>query len=55
MRQGFIKAAAVTPKIRVADTRYNAKEIGRGIEEAVRRGAKLIVFRSEERRVGKEC
>jgi NAD+ synthase (glutamine-hydrolysing) len=44
MRQGFIKAAAVTPKIRVADTRYNAKEIGRGIEEAVRRGAKLIVF-----------
>lgn len=44
MRQGFIKVAAVTPKIKVADPHYNAKEIGKGIEEAVRRGAKLIVF-----------
>ncbi len=44
MRHGFIKAAAVTPKIKVADPHYNAKEIGKGIEEAVRRGAKLIVF-----------
>lgn len=44
MRQGFIKAAAVTPKIKVADPHYNAKEISKGIEEAVRRGAKLIVF-----------
>lgn len=44
MRQGFIKAAAVTPKIKVADPLYNAKEIGKRIEEAVRRGAKLIVF-----------
>ena len=25
MRQGFVKVAAVTPKIRVADTGYNAK------------------------------
>lgn len=44
MKHGFIKAAAVTPKIRVADPHYNAKEIGKGIEEAVRHGAKLIVF-----------
>lgn len=44
MRHGFIKAAAVTPKIKVADPHYNAKEIGKGIEEAVRRGAKVIVF-----------
>lgn len=44
MKQGFIKAAAVTPKIKVADPHYNAKEIAKGIEEAVRRGAKLIVF-----------
>lgn len=44
MKQGFIKTAAVTPKIKVADTHYNAKEIGKEIEEAVRRGAKLIVF-----------
>lgn len=44
MRHGFIKAAAVTPKIKVADPHYNLKEIGKGIEEAVRRGAKVIVF-----------
>ncbi len=44
MKQGFIKTAAVTPKIRVADPQYNAKEIAKGIEEAVRRGAKVIVF-----------
>ncbi len=44
MKHGFIKAAAVTPKIKVADPRYNAKEIGKEIEEAVRRGARLIVF-----------
>ena len=44
MKQGFIKVAAVTPKIKVADPSYNAREIGKGIEEAVRRGAKLIVF-----------
>ena len=44
MRQGFVKAAAVTPKIKVADPHYNAKQIGKEIEEAVRRGAKLIVF-----------
>ncbi len=34
----------MTPKIKVADPFYNAKEISRGIEEALRRGAKLIVF-----------
>ena len=44
MKQGFLKVAAVTPKIKVADPFYNAKEISRGIEEALRRGAKLIVF-----------
>ena len=44
MKQGFIKAAAVTPKIKVADPHYNAREIGKGIEEAVGRGARLIVF-----------
>ena len=44
MRQGFVKAAAATPNIKVADPHYNAKQIGKEIEEAVRRGAKLIVF-----------
>ena len=27
MRQGFVKAAAVTPKIKVADTKYNTELI----------------------------
>ena len=27
MRYGFVKAAAIAPKIRVADTEYNAQEI----------------------------
>lgn len=44
MKQGFIKAAAVTPKIKVADPMYNAKEIGKEIERAVRHGAKIIAF-----------
>ncbi len=44
MKQGFIKAAAVTPKGRVADTVYNSEQICVGIEEAVRGGAKVIVF-----------
>lgn len=44
MKHGFIKAAAMTPKIRVADPEYNAKEICKGIEEACGEGAKIIVF-----------
>ena len=44
MKHGFIKAAAMTPKIRVADPAYNAEEICKGIEEACTNGAKIIVF-----------
>lgn len=44
MRQGFIKAAAVTPKIRVADPGYNAGVICGRLEEAYKKGAKIIVF-----------
>ncbi len=44
MKQGFIKAAAVTPKIKVADPAYNADVICRKLEEACDRGAKVIVF-----------
>ena len=46
MRDGFIKVAAVSPKIRVADTAYNSKVICEGIREAAREGAKVIVFPS---------
>lgn len=44
MKHGFVKVAAVTPKIKVADPHYNAKVICKGIEEAAQRGAKVIVF-----------
>ncbi len=44
MRQGFVKVAAVTPKIRVADTKYNAEIICEKLKEAYSQGAKVIVF-----------
>ena len=44
MRDGFVKVAAVTPKIRVADTKYNAGVIVEGIREAAAAGAKVIVL-----------
>lgn len=44
MKHGFIKAAAVTPKIKVADPAFNAKAICREMDGALARGAKLIVF-----------
>lgn len=44
MKHGFIKAAAVTPKIKVADPVHNADVICAGIDEAVENGAKIIVF-----------
>lgn len=44
MEQGFIKVAAVTPKIKVADLAYNADAICEKLEEAYGAGAKIIVF-----------
>lgn len=44
MKQGFIKVAAVTPDIRVADVDYNCQEIVQKMKAAVREGAKIIVF-----------
>ena len=44
MKDGFIRAAALTPKIRVADTAYNAVQIERGIDEALGNGARILVF-----------
>lgn len=44
MKQGFIKVAAVTPRIKVADTDYNATAIIEKLEEAMAEGAKVIVF-----------
>ena len=44
MKHGFIKTAAVTPKIKVADTVYNAEVICKKMQEAFDRKAKIIVF-----------
>lgn len=44
MKDGFIKAAAVTPDIRVADCEYNARQICLKMKEAAGNGAKIIVF-----------
>ena len=44
MRQGFVKVAAVTPKIGVADVKENARLLFRHIKEAEENGAKIIVL-----------
>ncbi|MBD5512175.1 MAG: NAD(+) synthase [Lachnospiraceae bacterium] len=44
MKQGFVKVAAVTPKIKVADPQYNAEQIKERLAEAYDKGAKVIVF-----------
>ena len=44
MRDGFIRTAAATPKIKVADTVHNRETICRIIEEYEKKGAELLVF-----------
>lgn len=44
MKDGYIKVAAVTPKVKVADTRYNTDHICEKIRECSRNGAKVMVF-----------
>ncbi|MCD7765553.1 MAG: NAD(+) synthase [Lachnospiraceae bacterium] len=44
MKDGFIKVAALSPEIRVADCVYNTESICAGIEEALREHAKILVF-----------
>ncbi len=44
MKDGYIKVAAVTPKVKVADTKYNTDHICEKIRECSRNGAKVIVF-----------
>ena len=44
MKQGFVKVAAITPDMRVADVDYNIAEICKNIGEAVEAGAKVLVF-----------
>ena len=44
MKQGFVKVAAATPDIRVADISYNTEQICKLIDETVANGAKIVVF-----------
>ena len=44
MKDGFIKIAAVTPNLKVADVAYNTAEIVKLFHQASDAGAKLIVF-----------
>lgn len=44
MKDGFIKVAAATPKIRVADAAYNARQICRMMDETEKEGAGIVVF-----------
>lgn len=44
MRHGFIKVAAATPDIRVADVDYNKGQIIKQMDGAAEAGAKIIVF-----------
>ena len=44
MRHGYVKVAAVTPTIKVADTTYNGQVIRAHMDETVANGAKVVVF-----------
>ncbi len=44
MIEGFLRVAVATPKIKVADVRFNTEAVLREIAEADRQGASLLVF-----------
>ena len=44
MKDGFLKAAAFSPALRVADCTYNAQQILTQLQTAAQRGVKLAVF-----------
>ena len=44
MKHGFVKVAAVTPDIRVADVAYNTEKICEAIDKAAFERAKIVVF-----------
>ena len=44
MNDGFIKVAAITPRVRVADTEYNARSVCDNMLKAAASGAKIMVF-----------
>lgn len=44
MKDGFIKVAAATPDIRVADVAFNTEQIIKMIDETAENGSKIVVF-----------
>lgn len=44
MKNGFVKVAAATPDIRVADVEFNTQNIINAMEEAQKNGTKILVF-----------
>lgn len=44
MRDGFVKVAAISPDVRVADCGYNAERICAGVQRAYDDGCKIVVF-----------
>ena len=44
MNDGFLKAAALSPSLRVADCAYNASQIVSQLQDAAARGVRLAVF-----------
>lgn len=44
MKDGFLKAAALSPALRVADCGYNAAQVVQGMRQCAQRGVKLAVF-----------
>ena len=44
MKDGFLKAAALSPSLRVADCVYNTQQILQDLQKAAARGVKLAVF-----------
>ena len=44
MKHGFIRAAALSPKVKVADPAFNARSIIEQAKEAAARGASILVF-----------
>ena len=44
MKYGMVRAAAVTPTIKVGNPQNNAREISARIAELVKQGAEIIVF-----------
>ena len=44
MRHGFVKVAAITPDIRVADCDFNGESIIKEMKYCADRGVKIAVF-----------